>query len=49
MILLGKRVVPAVVPTLFVANCLHLPLVEVHVTNSHLLLMVHLRVNATYH
>ena len=42
-----KPVVPAIVPTLIVAYCPHLPLVEVHVTSSCLVLIVHLRVHAT--
>ena len=45
---LRKQAVPAIVPTLIVAYCLHLPLVEVHVTTSCLVLIVQLRVHATY-
>ncbi len=45
---LGKRAVPAIVPTLVVAYCLHLPLVEVHVTYSRLVLILQLRFHATY-
>ena len=44
----GKQAVPAIVPTLVVAYCLHLPLVEVHVTTSCLVLIAQLRVHATY-
>ena len=43
-----KQAVPAIVPTMVVACCLYLPLVEVHVTSSCLVLIVHLRVHATY-
>lgn len=42
------QAVPAIVPTLVVAYCLHLPLVEVHVTTSCLVLIVQLRVHTTY-